>query len=125
MGSAVQTFLAPWSMPQELKNATIIPLLKMGKPASEISSYRSISLTSCLVKLLERMIATRLIHIVETNRLASNAQCGGTKNRCCEDLITHLIQSIGDGFQEKKPKRTVMALFDTHKPLIQYVEKDC
>ena len=101
--------------PQEWKNATIIPLLKTGKPASEISSYRPISLTSCLVKLLERMIATRLIHIVETNGLLSNAQCGGRKNRCCEDLITRLTQAIDDGFQEKKPKRTVMALFDYSK----------
>ena len=102
--------------PQEWKNATIIPLLKTGKPASEISSYRPISLTSCFKsKLLERMIATRLIHIVETNGLLSNAQCGGRKNRCCEDLITRLTQAIDDGFQEKKPKRTVMALFDYSK----------
>ena len=44
--------------PQIWRNAVIIPLLKAKKP--QLSSYRSIALTSCVVKLFERMIANRL-----------------------------------------------------------------
>ena len=39
--------------PQIWRKAIIIPLLKIGKPASKLDSYRPISLTSCVVKALE------------------------------------------------------------------------
>ena len=52
--------LSTASCPQVWRNAIIIPLLKAGKSAKDLASYRPISLTSCVVKLLERMIATRL-----------------------------------------------------------------
>ena len=44
--------------PQIWRLAHIIPLLNAGKPASDLVSYRPISLTSCIVKLLERMSTT-------------------------------------------------------------------
>ena len=47
-------------LPSSWKIAIIKPLLKKGKPAEDISSYRPISLTSCLGKLAERMINARL-----------------------------------------------------------------
>ena len=47
-------------VPQMWRNATIIPLLKSGKSPSELASYRPISLTSCIMKLLERMISENL-----------------------------------------------------------------
>ena len=58
--------LSTASCPQVWRNAIIIPLLKAGKSAKDLASYRPISLTSCVVKLLERMIATRLYHLAET-----------------------------------------------------------
>lgn len=54
-------------IPRIWRHAIIIPLLKSGKPSSQLSSYRPISLTSCVVKLLERMLCARLYHIAETN----------------------------------------------------------
>ena len=36
--------------------ATIIPLLKAKKPASDLASYRPISLTSCVVKVLKSAV---------------------------------------------------------------------
>ena len=55
-------------LPRMWKIATIKPLLKKGKPAEEISSYRPISLTSCLGKLAERMINARLYWYLETSK---------------------------------------------------------
>ena len=68
--------------------AIIIPLLKAGKTPSEVASFRPISLTSCVVKLLERILADRLYHIAETNNLFSRLQAGFRKGRSCEDQIT-------------------------------------
>ena len=43
-------------LPKDWKTAVLIPLLKKNKPKSAPSSYRPISLTSCIGKLVERMI---------------------------------------------------------------------
>ena len=45
---------ASWRLPH------IIPITKAGKPPEKSSSYRPISLTSCLVKVMERIIQARL-----------------------------------------------------------------
>ena len=68
--------------------ATIIPLLKAGKSPSEVASFRPISLTSCVVKFLERIIADRLYYIAETNNMFSRLQAGFCKVRSCEDQFT-------------------------------------
>ena len=98
--------------PQIWKNAIIIPLLKSGKPPGELKSFRPISLTSCVVKLLERMIADRLIHIAETNNMLSSYQAGFRRGRSCEDQILRMVQAIDDGFQQKKTCRSVLVLLD-------------
>ena len=95
--------------------AIIIPLLKAKKPASDLASYRPISLTSCIVKVLERMVANRLYHLAETNGWISAAQAGFRKGRSCEDQITRVIQRISDGFNQKPFHRSVMVLLDFSK----------
>ena len=62
--------------PQIWRNAIIIPLLKAGKQASQLESFRPISLTSCVVKLLERMIGERLYHFAESQGWFSSLQAG-------------------------------------------------
>ena len=73
--------------PQIWRNAVIIPLLKAGKPPSEIASFRPVSLTSVAVKILERMISNRLYHLAEENGWFNNLQAGFRQNRSCEDQI--------------------------------------
>ena len=87
--------------PRIWRVATIIPLLKAGKSPSEVASFRPISLTSCVVKLLERIIADRLYYIAETNNMFSRFQAGFRKGRSCEDQIIHIVQSIEDAFQQR------------------------
>ena len=48
------------STPKVWKNAIITPILKKGKPSDDLGSYRPISITSCMGKLMERMINYRL-----------------------------------------------------------------
>ena len=67
--------------PRIWRVATIIPLLKAGKSPSEVASFRPISLTSCVVKLLEHILADRLYYIAETNTLFSRFQAGFCKGQ--------------------------------------------
>ena len=107
------------SIPQEWRNAIIIPLLKLGKAPSSLSSYRPVSLTSCLVKTLERTIADRLYYITESSNMLSNLQAGFRSHRSCEDQILKITQLIEDGFQRKKCERSVLALLDYSKAFDQ------
>ncbi len=50
--------------PKAWRTATIIPLLKPGKTAGVEANYRPISLTSCLAKLFERVVARRLAEAI-------------------------------------------------------------
>lgn len=49
------------SFPESWKTAIIIPIHKTGKDPRKATNYRPIALTSCLCKLLEKIINTRLI----------------------------------------------------------------
>ena len=71
--------------------ATIISLLKAGKSLSEVASFRPISLTSRVVKLLEHILADRLDYIAETNNLFSRFQAIFCKGWSCEDQITWIV----------------------------------
>ena len=95
--------------------ATVIPLLKTGKPPSEVTSFRPISVTSCVVKLLEHILGDRLCYIAETNNIFSRFQAGFCKGRSCEDQITGIVQAIEDDFQQRPMKRSVLTLLDFSK----------
>ncbi len=51
--------------PQIWKIAIILPLKKAGKPPGCISSYRPVSLTSCVAKTLERILHNRLYYLAD------------------------------------------------------------
>ena len=53
-------------VPQIWKEAIMIPIHKKGKDRRKSSSYRPISLTSCVVKTMERIINGRLMYYLET-----------------------------------------------------------
>ena len=53
-------------LPAVWKVSHVIPIPKPGKPHAALSSYRPISLTSCVGKLLERLVLRRLTCQVAT-----------------------------------------------------------
>ena len=101
--------------PRIWRVATIIPLLKAGKSPSELASFRPIRLTSCVVKLLERITADRLYYIAETNNTFSQFQVGFRRGRSCEDQITQTVQAIENGYQQRPMQRSVFTLLDFSK----------
>jgi len=62
------------SFPSIWQQAVVLPIPKMIKDKSDPSSYRPIALTSCLCKVVERMINDRLIWYLEKNKLITNMQ---------------------------------------------------
>ena len=104
------------TFPSCWKPSTIIPIHKPGKPTSSLSSFCPISLTSCISKLFERLILSRLTFHLESNHLLSTCQAGFHPGRSSLDQILTLSQSIWDGFQKKKPPdRTILASVDFSK----------
>ena len=85
----------------------MIPIPKPGKPRSQVDSYRPISLTSCVCKLMERIVNNRLMWILESENLLADEQAGFRKCRSTEDQIAYIAQEIEDGFQEKKSTTVV------------------
>ena len=95
--------------------AIIIPLLKPRTLPSDVASFWPISLTSCVVKLLERIIADWLYYIAESNNLFSHFQAGFCRGRSCEDQILWIVQAIEYEFQHRLTQRSVLTLLDFSK----------
>ena len=84
------------------KTSSIIPIHKMGKPLDSPASFRPISLTSCVSKLFERIILSRLLFL-ESNSILYPRQAGFRSGRSTLDQIFYLSQSILDGFNKPRP----------------------
>ena len=92
-------------VPAAWKRATIIPILKHGKNPKLVGSYRPIALTSHLAKLMERLIATRLTHIIDRDRLIPPEQVGFCRGRAADENLARLVQVTQDGWNRPKPRR--------------------
>lgn len=70
-----------------METLVIIPMGKPGKDKSEITSYRPIALTSNLCKLMERMIAKRLMYYLESRGIITPYQSGFRNGRTTMDPV--------------------------------------
>ena len=84
--------------PEDWKKYAVIPIIKPGKTSNEASSYRPISLASCLLKTFERIVNNRLVWWIESNRIISTTQYGGRKGRSTIDSVSSLVTDIQTGF---------------------------
>ena len=119
MDFLLHIFNLSWSshfFPSIWKTSSIIPIHKMGKPLDSPASFRSISLTSCVSKLFERIILSRLLFFLESNSILSPRQAGFRPGRSTLDQILYLSQSISDGFNKPRPgSRTILSTIDFSK----------
>lgn len=100
-------------MPKQWKEAYIIPILKEGKSSSSSGSYRPIALTSCISKILERMVNRRLVRVLETKGLLPRHQCGFRKGRSTIDSLVSLVSEAHDAYRRSEYLFTVF--FDLAK----------
>ena len=104
-------------IPQKWRTATIKPLLKDGKDPALPSSYRPISLTACLGKILEKIVANRLSYFLEVNKKINENQAGFRSERCTADQVLKLVQMASDKIQgeKKNGNATIVTFFDFEK----------
>jgi ribonuclease HI len=100
-----------WSegiVPSDWNHAIILPLLKPNKDATKPESYRPISLTATLCKVMEKMVANRLQWYLEKNNLITLNQSGFRKHKSTIDQILKLQDTI---LKKLKNKEQVLAIF--------------
>ena len=99
--------------PPQWRAATVIPIPKPNKDHTNPLSYRPIALTSCLCKVLERMINTRFIWYLEKYGILDKSQCGFRKHRSTMDHLVSLERYVQDAFARKQ--QAVGLFFDLEK----------
>ena len=109
----LQCKLETWNSPTGMEESNATSHSQTRKPKNSPSSYRPISLTSCLCKLLERILNSRLMWFMEKERKFKDEQAGFRPCRSTEDQVTYLTQLIEEGFQAKK--QTVVVWVDLEK----------
>ena len=105
-------------MPDEMKAAIILPILKKSSLDSEtLKSYRPISNMSFLSKLLERVVADRLIAHMRENDLYMPLQSAYRQNCCTETALLHVHDSVIQSIDERNGVLLLLidlsAAFDT------------
>ena len=102
-----QDFLDGW------REATVIPIPKPGKDQTDTNNYRPIAFTSCLCKIMERMINHRLTWFLQDNDIITKYQCGFQKGKSTTDHLVRLETYIRQGFVINQ--HTVGIFFDLEK----------
>lgn len=89
-------------VPNQWKRATLVPLLKTGQAAENPVSYRPVALTSCVGKLFERVMSSRLDWFVESYGVLPTSQAGFRRKRNTTDHIVQLELDVKEGFSQKE-----------------------
>ena len=96
------------NFPSHWRDALILPFLKPNKSGTLPQDYRPIALTSCLCKLLERMVNFRLMWYLESHNLLSPSQFGFRRARSTADPLAHFETYITSAFARHE---SVLAIF--------------
>ncbi|GIY04790.1 reverse transcriptase domain-containing protein [Caerostris darwini] len=98
--------------PRFFKNSIIIPILKPGKNVTICKSYRPISLTCILCKLMERIIPRRIMDFLIKHNLFHFYQTAYRAKHSTVEQLFYLSQSIINGLREKPHRKTVAVFLD-------------
>ena len=96
--------------PELWKEGVIIPILKPGKPKEDPSSYRPITLLSCIGKIFERILKKRLEYIIEKDNLLSPSQTGFRIEQGTIDCLLRMDNTIRTSMSQNKT--TIMIYID-------------
>ena len=64
----VNLSLTTGEIPLQMKTAKVVPIFKSGDP-TDVNNYRPISLLSSFGKILEKIVANKLVSFLESNKL--------------------------------------------------------
>ena len=79
-------------LPEDWTKANIVPVLKKGTK-SDPANYRPISLTSIVIKILEKIVCHEVSSYLSLYNMITDSQHGFREKRSCE---TQLLENIHD-----------------------------
>lgn len=100
-------------IPDTWKTSWVVPILKSGKAPTEPSSYRPVSLTSCVAKVMERMVHGRLTWWLETKRPLPHCMTGFRPRLCTADSILDFVSAAEHS--RNIGHHTIVVFFDVAK----------
>ena len=115
-------------VPMQFKIAKVIPIFKSGDKA-QMDNYRPISLLSSFSKIMEKIIAMRLIEFLDNNNILSKWQFGFRSAHSTTHPMVHFLNKISDSLNKKKHTISIFCYlkkaFDTcnHSILFSKLEK--
>ncbi len=86
--------------PKQLQTSRVIPIFKSGNPL-ECDNYRPISLLSAFSKILEKIVAKKLLAHLSENNLLYDHQYGFLPGRSTEQNLLHVTNYITDALNDK------------------------
>ena len=93
--------LTTGTFPSQLKTSRTIPVFKAGE-RTNCDNYRPISLLSSISKILEKIIANRLVNHLESNKLLYEHQYGFQQGKSTVHSMLQLTNYIAKQLNEKK-----------------------
>ena len=87
--------------PVELKLAKVVPIYKGGSKL-EASNYRPISLLSCFSKIYEKLMHSRVLNFLNSNKSLFEGQYGFRPSRSCEHALLNAQHVILDALSKKQ-----------------------
>ena len=81
------------TFPEMLKQCRVIPIFKAGSHL-ECDNYRPISLLSSISKILEKIVAEKLLFHLNSNDLLYTHQYGFIPNRSAEQNLLHIVNYV-------------------------------
>uniref|UniRef100_A0A034VFD2 Putative RNA-directed DNA polymerase from transposon X-element n=1 Tax=Bactrocera dorsalis TaxID=27457 RepID=A0A034VFD2_BACDO len=86
--------------PQQWKKSTIVMIPKPGKDKTQPSSYRPISLLSCMSKLFERLLMLRIKPHLETHNIIPSHQFGFREKHGTIEQVHRITSEIRTAFEK-------------------------
>lgn len=96
------------SLVESWKTARVIPVLKPGKPSIDLNAYRPIALLSCVGKLMEKMVHSRLTWDLTNRGIYPPSMSGFRKGRSSIDNVIALANCVR---RSKAERSLIIAVF--------------
>jgi len=97
----VNLSLSTGEVPLLMKTAKVVPIFKSGDP-TDVNNYRPISLLSSFGKILEKIVANKLVLFLETNKLISSQQFGFRTGHSTVHPMMLLLNHLTSALNAKK-----------------------
>ena len=99
-------------VPTQLKIAKVVPIFKAGDRAC-MDNYRPISLLSTFSKILEKIVAIRLLTYLDNNKILSKWQFGFRSRHSTSHSMVHFLNNVTENLNKKS--HTVAIFCDLKK----------